>query len=149
MSAITKSDLETPSSTAIAAARQSDHRTLMEIEGVGRDLATMLLDAFGSRYGVQQAATNHWGSLVTVDGISEEMAAEFRDRMEDADALGQTHRASADAVRRAHRAELNRRVDHDGAGEFTIIDIGQVVAGMAIPALRLKVKPVSSDYDSP
>ena len=149
MAAISKPDLETPSSDAIAAARQTDHQTLMKIEGVGRDLATTLLDAFGSRYGVQQAATNHWSSLAAVDGISEGMASEFRDRMEDAEALGPTHRASADAVRRAHRAELNRRTDHDSAGEFTIVDIGQVVSGMAVPALRLKVEPVSSDYDAP
>ena len=149
MAAISKTDLETPSSTAIAAARQTDHRILMDVKGVGRDLATTLLDAFGSRYGVQQAATNHWGSLAAVDGISEEMAVEFRDRMEDAEALGPAHRASADAVRRAHRAEINRRVDHDGTGEFTIVDIGQVVAGMAVPALRLKLEPVGSDYDAP
>lgn len=149
MAALTQPDLETPSSNAIASVRQTEHRILREIEGIGRQLASDLLDAFGSHYGIQQAATNHWGSLVAVDGISQEMAAEFRDRMEEANVLDPAHQASADAVRRALHAEINRRVDHDGAGEFEIVDVGQVVAGMAVPALCLKLEPVGSDYDSP
>lgn len=149
MAALTQPDLETPSSNAIASARQTDHRILMEIEGVGRHLATELLDLFGSRYGVQQAATRHWGTLECVDGISRSMAIDFQDRMEEADALIPNREEGEDAIRRAHRAEMNRRVEGESAGEFTILDVKQVVAGLTVPAMWIKVEPVSADFDAP
>jgi hypothetical protein len=149
MTSNTQKRLTTPSSNAVAAVRESDHQLLTQIDGVGDELATALLDAFGSQYGVQRAATNHWSSLVKVKGISEAAAAEFRDRMEKAGALRPAHRASADAVRRAHRAEIHQRVKDGSTGQFTIVGVGQVVAGIAVPALRFKLEPVAGDYDPP
>jgi hypothetical protein len=148
MTTSTQREFTTPSSNAVAAAREADHRILTQIDGVGNEIATALLDTFGSRYGVQRAATSHWGSLIEIEGISEATATEFRDQMEEAEALRPTHEASADAVRRTRRAEIHRRGKNGHTGEFAIVDVGQEAAGVAVPLLRLKLEPVAGAYDS-
>lgn len=135
----------TPSSNAVAAAHKADHETLTEIKGVGDELATKLLDRFGSRRGVELTAAKNWGPLTEIEGISEAAAAEFYDRMLDANVAEQE--PGADAVRRGHRAKIYHRADQDHRGEFEVVEVGQEATGIVVPSLFIKVSPVSDAYD--
>lgn len=145
MTASTERTYTTPSSNAVAAAREADHGILTQIDGVGDELAAELLDRFGSRRGVQLAAAKEWETLTEIEGIGKSVAAEFHDRMLEADVVEQE--PSADAVRRGHRAKLYHRADQDHRGEFEVVDIGQEVAGVVVPSLFIKVSPVGDAYD--
>jgi hypothetical protein len=145
MTASTEKAFTTPSSNAVAAARKADHETLTEIDGVGDELATKLLDRFGSRRGVELTAAKNWDSLTEIEGISEAAAAEFHDRMLDANVTEQE--PGADAVRRGHRAKIYHRADQDHRGEFEVVEVGQEATGIVLPSLFIKVSPVSDAYD--
>jgi|AntDeeMetageno50_2_1112565.scaffolds.fasta_scaffold02185_3 hypothetical protein len=147
MTASTTKTFKTPSSNAVAAARKDDHKILTQIDGVGDELVTKLLDRFGSPYGVQQAAAKEWETLTEIEGISEAAAVEFHDRMLEAGVPEQE--PSADTVRRGHRAKVYHRAGQDHRGEFEVVDVGQEVAGIAVPSLFLKVSPVGDGYDHP
>lgn len=134
----------TPSSAAVAAARKADHEILTQIDGVGDELATKLLDRFGSLHGVQQAAARQRESLTEIKGINEAAAVEFHGRMLEAGV--QEKEPSADAVRRGHRAKVYHRADQNHQGEFEVVDVGQEVAGIAVPSLFLKLNPIGDAY---
>lgn len=142
-------EVTTPSSTAMNTLREKEHQMLIQIDGVGNELASVLLDAFGSLYGIQQAAASHWGSLTEVEGISENVASGFFDRMSDAGVMDAARKVSPDGYRRAQHAEMYRRTEDGHTGEFAIVDVSQVLAGMAVPALRVKFEPTTSAYDPP
>ena len=61
-----------------------DHELLTQIDGIGPQTATALLEHFGSGRKVAQSACRYWGELTNVNGISETKAKGLFHDMADA-----------------------------------------------------------------
>ena len=60
-----------------------DHELLTQIDGIGPQTATALLEHFGNGRKVAQSACRYWGELTDVDGITETRAKNLFHDMRD------------------------------------------------------------------
>lgn len=131
---------------ALDAIRDTEIQTLRQIEGVGATLAARLLDELGSLAGVATPRT-FGTTLDAVEGIGEDMARAFPDRLSEGDIPTDLRCFDSDAARRAKYADMARRVNGEFAGWLEITEVHQLVTGVPMPALRVVFEPTDEGVD--
>lgn len=63
----------------------TDKQLLMEVDGIGGQIADRALYHFGNGRKAAQSACRYWNEWTKVDGVNEDMARDMFDRMKDAE----------------------------------------------------------------